>query len=211
MFITPENLATVTLFIMPGFITSWLLSLFIPPKKESWQQTTLKLFTISSVNYALWVVIFSIVATPAYLGQPINQSWVQIALVPFVLPVLFAVFAVFLHTNDRSIIFLRFLGFNPLLNDNSAWNYKFRKISEQKYVIITLDDDTEVAGVFWTESFASVSHEGGGIYLERVCIWEDDKWVLSPGNDGIYIPQERIKRIEFWNASSVDNEEQPNA
>ncbi len=73
-------------------------------------------------------------------------------------------------------------------------------LSSQRWVIVILDNDVQIAGIWWTNSFASSISNERDIYLEEVySVLEDGSWEKVSRTDGMYIKGEKIRLIQFWN------------
>ena len=64
---------------------------------------------------------------------------------------------------------------------------------------MVLDDDREIAGLWWTKSFASSLADERDVYLEEVySVSADGTWNKVQRTDGMYIKGDKIKLIQFW-------------
>lgn len=90
---------------------------------------------------------------------------------------------------------------NSIHPTQTAWDYIFSQ-QAASYVIITLEDGTEIRGLYSTKSFSSSENENRDIYIEKTYkIGDKNEWVESPDSHGIYIPSGQIKYIEFKEGS----------
>ena len=90
----------------------------------------------------------------------------------------------------------------------SAWDYKFSKI-EAEWVIVTLTDDSVIAGFMGGLSFASSNEGERDIYINEVYkIDDDNNWKIQTDTNGILIKAENIKYIEFFKRKEKENEQQ---
>lgn len=66
------------------------------------------------------------------------------------------------------------------------------------FVIITLQDDSKIYGLYGENSFTSTEPDERDIYLEKIYdIDEQNNWVENEYSLGIHILQNQIKTIEF--------------
>ena len=184
-------------FLVPGFLFYWTLSIFIPQREQDIRYQFLKFLTFSCINFALWswliYLIFKWDFFTFYLYRSVLAWFFIILISPFGLGLLLA------QLNQKELIknFLETFGFNPLHPIPTAWDYKFSR-TEPAFVLITLKDDSKVAGFFGPNSFSSSVPAERDIYLEEIFeINEDNKWERIPNNNGIFISGGEIKTIEF--------------
>jgi hypothetical protein len=80
----------------------------------------------------------------------------------------------------------------------TGWDWIF-STTEPCYVLITLTDDTEIAGYFGSRSMASSDPDRKDIYIERVYKIPDDgrPWAEVDGSLGMHVDGSQIAYIEF--------------
>ena len=79
----------------------------------------------------------------------------------------------------------------------NSWDYCFSK-NQPTWLIVTLVDGGIIYGQFSTKSFASSDAVERDLYIEKIYSIDDNNtWIEIEGIDGIYIPKEQIKTIEF--------------
>ncbi len=81
----------------------------------------------------------------------------------------------------------------------SAWDYKFSNITDKKYVIVDMTDDTKIYGLFAYNSFASSAPNERDLYLEQCYTYQEGQpWEPVERNEGIIIKGSMIKAITFF-------------
>ncbi len=187
-------------FLVPGFLFYWTLSIFIPSREQDTRYQFLKFLTFSCINFAVWSWLIYFIFKVTFFGENPGITafiWFFIILIsPFSLGILFAK----LHQKEIIRKFLQYYGFSSVHPIPTAWDYKFIK-TEPVFVLITLKDDSKVAGFFGPNSFSSSVPAERDIYLEEIFeINEDNVWKKIPNNNGIFVSGSEIKTIEFKTA-----------
>ena len=181
-------------FVLPGFIISSIVNSTNPRKETSDSLAFLKYLALSLVHIGclgwLYVRIFAI-------EIDLWVKWLILSFVTIIGAVLIGlVIVVFVQ---RRIIekTLSLLGLRYIAPIPTAWDYFF---SQQKISIIrvTLKDDSVVSGWYSDRSLASSSSKERDLYIEKCFIEnESEEWILDEDSDGIYIPYDQIKYLEF--------------
>jgi hypothetical protein len=81
----------------------------------------------------------------------------------------------------------------------AAWDYAFGNIRTGTFVLITLNDGSEVAGLIGASSFASSSREERDLLLEQV--WSIDaqgKWNQATPARSILLCGKDIRHVEIF-------------
>jgi hypothetical protein len=190
-------------FVVPGFVLYTALQAFLPAKEEPAQISFLRVVSLSCWNIAAWSgLLYVMIGTDLLTGHPILQalSWFWVLLVgPTVLGVVFGS----LRKTGAVERVLSAMGLDPLDLLHTAWDAKFNRTGSS-WVMITLTDGSEVAGKYWTNSRASDDAKHRDIYVEEVWSVDDEGiWSQVDRTDGIWIPSEQIKYIEFWKELSA--------
>ena len=117
-----------------------------------------------------------------------------------------AILGLLLGVNIQTDAFRRFLQWsrlNPVHVIPTAWEWKFRGMSEQ-WVLVTLKDGTRFAGFCGSGSFMSSDPVERDIYIERIYdIDDDDRWI-SRGEKGLLVAAGEVQTIEFWPPNSKE-------
>ena len=186
-------------FLVPGFILQLTLSTFVPQKEEQTDLSLLRFLALSCVNYALWAwLVFLIVRTDFYLVHPYwtAAAWSVIILVsPALLGLLLA------HFSQKETLrrLLQRIGFAPIHEIPTAWDYKFSRTESALWVLVTLKDGARVAGLFGSRSLASSKSGERDLYIQKVYkIPSTGTWQPVSRSEGILLMGDQIKHIEFW-------------
>jgi len=79
-----------------------------------------------------------------------------------------------------------------------AWDYVFSQ-ERARWVLVTLTDDTRVAGFFGGDSFASSYPNDEDLYIQQVHAVDENGRILHalPGAHSVWVPRTTIKFVEF--------------
>lgn len=90
----------------------------------------------------------------------------------------------------------------------TAWDYKMSNLSGS-WAIVTLNDGSQVLGWYGSQSFSSSIAGERDLFLESVFqMDEDGAWIKRKNTEGIWIPANQIKWIEFFSDDKeVSNDE----
>lgn len=186
--------------LVPGMIILYLRSQFTTGRLGL-SNALLSYLSVSCVYYAL---VFPIANLPwiRELDYQDPLGWIFLV---FLGPAVFgALLGVDIQRNYTRG-FLRRAGLNTVHAVPSAWDWKFNKVQQLKWVVVTLKDGTQIGGFYGEDSFASSEPTERDIYLERSYRIDDEESCWSfESEEGILIVREEIKTIEF---SPVDVKE----
>ena len=86
----------------------------------------------------------------------------------------------------------------------TAWEYKFSRMNEGKYVTVCLDNGKKIRGAFFNKSMASSDVSNTDVYIESVYFLdEEDNWKPMEGSDGVWISSGAIKWISFLEKEGI--------
>lgn len=193
-------------FVVPGFVWCSMVAMLVPQKSDQSQISLLRFLTFSCVNYALWSwLIYLLIKSEFFTEHPVRSAfaWGLIILIsPLVLGLAMGHFS----QKAKILQLLRRLGLSPMHPVPTAWDYKFGNTKDAVWVLVTLKDGKQVAGLFGSKSFASSDAAERDIYIQSVYrISEHGPWERAPQNDGILIPSSEIKHVEFWSDEEDNN------
>ena len=150
--------------------------------------------TVSVIYYALVLPVIDLVPSIQQSSYGKALAWFALILVgPTILGLLLGV-------NIQTDAFRRFLQWcrlNPVHVIPTAWEWKFRGMSEQ-WVLVTLKDGTRFAGFCGSGSFMSSDPEERDIYIERIYDIDDDNRWIPRGEKGLLVAAGEVRTIEFW-------------
>ena len=202
----PENLdaiRVIILFIIPGFISQYIIGSSIPRRHQSANGVLLEAILFSCINYALfgWPLLLAPGVYPKLIEQ--HAVWVLVgwATVLLITPIGIGLIFSWLINKQKLTGLYGLLGLRYTDPIPRAWDYYFGQ-RKQGWVRVTFNDGTMIAGFLGTQSFASSFPSPEDLYLEKV-YQIDENGVLSdeplPGSGGVWIQGNQIKFMEFIN------------
>ncbi|CEK32660.1 hypothetical protein JGS6364_PCS1200511 (plasmid) [[Clostridium] sordellii] len=190
-------LLTVT-FLMPGFIIFYIKSMLVPQRIVHQSNYIFRYFFYSSINIAISMpLIYFVQSNNYYESHPykVILFWISIVIIlPIVLGIVFA------NISSRGIDkkILNKICPSTLGSIPTAWDYKFSKLDEERYVQVKLKDGSIIRGLYSTESYVSSQQEERDIYLEELFyINENNSWINIENSDGVLLKSSEIVAIEF--------------
>lgn len=185
-------------FVLPGFITYYIVCMVIPAKEEQAQNQILRCLYYSVWNYLLCsFFIYKIVTTKYYIEHKFRTYGIWLIII-FIVSIALGIVILILNKFEIIKKILDKFGYSKIHPIPTSWDYKFSK-SEDCYIIVYLKNGSTVAGYFGGDSFASSDTRERDIYIERIYKIENDtEWVEVKRSDGILIKGENIEQIEFF-------------
>lgn len=202
-----NNLVLIIFFIIPGLIAVDITEKVIPKRKKDYNFKLLDFFIYSFINIILWAIpIYSIYANFECWKEHYVLLWLAIIIITIVSPFTISLIIICINKYDCIRKICDYFSINLIEPEPSAWDYKFSKM-EAEWVIVTLIDDTIIAGFFGGLSCASSNESERDIYINEVYkIDYDNNWKIQTDTDGILIKAENIKYIEFFKRKVGENE-----
>jgi hypothetical protein len=180
------------------------VSRFFYKKSEQVPLILLRFLTFSCLNYSLWIFPYLLFRDRIILENPVVLAVIFLVVI-FISPLFLGL--IFGLANQQQLVEqgLAILGFRTLSGFPSAWDYKFGRINEPLWVLVTLKDGSEVAGRFGKNSFASSESSERDLYIESVYqVLENGPWQPVTATSGILIKAEEIRYIEFLKDTTED-------
>lgn len=188
-----DTIYLVLAFLVPGLIASFIRAQFITGRMPSHTEAALSYLTLSIIYYAL---AFPFVEYSVSIEGPAYWKIGAWFLLVFVGPAVFGFLLGLWAQKELGRRLLRRLQLNPVHVMPTAWDWKFSNATES-WVLVVLKDDTQLAGLYGSDSFASSDPEERDLYIEKV--YEiDDKNDWKPRDNGVLITSGEIRSIEFW-------------
>ncbi len=215
MTIGPDAALYTILFILPGFLFSWVASSVYPRKPEDGQQSFIRFLALSCLIYMvlgpfLYLTLFRQMALRQQslrdmMGEDPDRTVLVVYVAVFVAPVVGGVVSGRLC---QARLWQRLLssGVHPI---GTAWDRKFYEAEGPMWVLVTLKDGSQVAGLYGDKgSFASSDAGQRDLYLEAVYdVVGDGPWQPAKREPGIWIRGDEIRHIEFWDNAKEDESE----
>lgn len=185
-------------FLIPGFITTYIIRRVIPKVDKDYKTSVLENFIYSFLNIFLWAIpIYKIYINIGWWNKKILLLWLVCLLIIFVSPIIIASVIIIFYQKEVFRELCQYFNISSIDTEPSAWDFKFKKI-ENEWVIIKLKDKTTIGGYLGVNSFISSNCKERYIYIdEQYEISENGEWKKVNRTDGIWIKNDEIKYIEF--------------
>ena len=191
-FLTGASPFIFLVFFVPGaiilYVRSQLTTGRLPPPSERFLS-----YLILSTIYLALTLPFIDYQPDLGLANLGSRSWIiWLFMVPIVVGLVLAL------TGSHFRDFLMKIGLKPVHPIPSAWDWKFSNVSEQ-WVLVTLSDGSQVAGLLGVESFVSDDPAERDIYIDQVYTFDPNsgKWTEA-GRKSILVAGGQVKTVEFW-------------
>lgn len=194
-------------FIIPGFIVVGTIERIIPKRKKDYSLKLLDFFIYSFINLILWaIIIYLICINIEWWKEQYFWLWLIIIFITIISPFLISLFIIYINKEELVRKICKKFKINLIEPEPSAWDYKFSK-REAEWVIVTLTDDSIIAGFMGGLSFISSNEDERDIYINEVYTIDDNNnWSIRENTNGILIKAEYIKYIEFFKRKDDENE-----
>lgn len=188
-----------SIFLLPGYIINEIINTLNPPKRNNSDKLFLTYLSLSIINCAIWSWLYYIVFK--YINKEKIIFWVILVFITVIGSFIVGLSIGIVKQKKWILCIADKLGIRNINPIPSAWDYFFAQQSPA-WVIITLIDNTQIAGLYSSNSFASSDIEERDIYIEKAyklietdggVIWEENK-----KSTGVLITKEQIKFIEFY-------------
>lgn len=185
-------------FIVPGFISDSVLASIVPRRAEGKDTLFLRYFTLSCLNYALWVWLIYLLPRLEFFNIHPLFSALSWLIIIFVSPLILGLILGKQSRKGWVSGLLNQIGINPIHPIPTAWDFSFYD-THSLWVLVTLKDGSQVGGFFGVDSFASSDQNERDLYIQKIYrVMDEGPWQEIPNNKGILIKGNEIRNIEFW-------------
>ncbi|HEY9899798.1 MAG TPA: DUF6338 family protein [Pantanalinema sp.] len=198
------------LFVVPGFILSWIISLFVSNRTKDVSQLLIQYLSLTSLNYAVWSWLLVLLANKPTIWLWGHGSVIALSVffIMFVSPVAIGLLIGNLIVRNRKGPLWRAIGFNPNILFPVGWDYKFNQLAQDNqaaFLKVILTDGGVVGGAFSGRSFASTDPAERDLVLEEAYRYDGERWHPVPNSAGMWVRGDRIAAVEFV----FDSKEEP--
>ena len=178
--------------MVPGFIIDSIYRSCVPQEDVKSESALL-----STINYAVVFPVLIFISEIPYINSHGTIRFYISLLVIFIFSVAIALIISVISNKGWIRTLLQKMGIHTTHVVPTAWDYQFKK-EEPRYLTIYLKDGGIVFGYWGADSFASSLRDNKDIFLEKIFdVNEDNEWVEITQNNGLWIPVESVKYIEF--------------
>lgn len=188
---------TVT-FLLPGFIIFYIKSSLVQVRcVESYNHVFRYLF-YSAINMIISIpLIYFINVKKLYNGLPFLTIVIWLGIV-IIIPIIIGFIGAIISINKLDRKFINLFCKSTIIPEPTAWDYKFGSISDERFIIVKLTDNSLVRGKYSTKSCSGSSGKERDLYLEEFyTIDSEGEWEEIPNSDGILIKESQIAMIDF--------------
>jgi hypothetical protein len=194
-----SDLSLILAVLVPGFVYNAVILKFVPLRQNNQKEFALLRFVtataliFASCSWLIYLVQYNILFDPRSLWKAL--AWFFII---FLWPTGIAVVHARIIQQDGLGGLYRFLRLRPINPVPTGWDWIFGKLRPY-FVIVTLNDGTQIPGYFGPSSLASSDPDHKDIFLEKVYTIPEGggDWVEVERSAGIHIDGAQIAYIEF--------------
>ncbi len=196
---TMDAVKVIIAFIIPGFVTDYIVSFAAPRQKRESLETTLTAITFSSINYAMFVWLVLIITKPGFYSTHEFTAILCWLFLLLVAPVLEGLLFVRLANSETGQKLFRFLKPRNVRLIPTAWDYVFSQ-EKPAWVLITLVDGAMIGGYYGANSYATSFPYEQELFIEAVWRLSETGSFEAPieNSSGCLIKTKDIKYIEFF-------------
>lgn len=192
---TPANLLILLQFVAPGFLIVYFRSLFVTRRQAAFKDNLLFFITVSVIYGFLFLPFAPLFAAAALSGH--YGKWLLWAALLILLPISLGVLAGVAVQRGWVKKLLARARIQPISPYPTGWDWSFSQLMGPTYLIVTLDDGTQIAGLFGERSLAASDLTNKDIFIEELFDLHENTWSQRPAKQGILITGKSIRHIEF--------------
>jgi hypothetical protein len=180
--------------IAPGLIILGIRQWFVAAPTPKLEERALNYAAVSAVYFVVATPTVAAVARWLNLNDFTAHAWEYLYL-PSAIGLLFGVGTYF----DWPAKIWTLLRVQPVHHIGTAWDYAFRSLPRQTYIVVTLNDGTQVAGLYDGRSFTSSMREERDILVDTMMeLDEAGVWSEATPSKRILLCGRDIRAVEFF-------------
>jgi hypothetical protein len=192
----PSNIRELISLLAPGFILLWMRSRVFAGPTPSIQERLIS-YALASGGYFAAVSPLFFVSS----GQPL-PSWLWNLLHYFGVPLVIGVLIAHAEQWGWQYKVADWLGLKFSHHIPAAWDFTFSRVNASTFVLVTMGDGSQIAGLMSDASFASSSRDERDLLLEEVfVVTEKGPWKPAEPSRSILICGKDIRVIEIFRRS----------
>lgn len=187
-------------YLLPGFLTAWVLYGLTSQTKPSQFERVVQALIFTFIIQSLLPLVQSIclAAGEIYFVRAWDKASEQIA--TFLLALLLGILLAYYTNTDSLHVWLRNKGLTTRTSYPSEW---FGVFSQRvRYVVLHFNDERRLYG--WPKEWPNESDKGHFYVMQPMWLSDDEKIEL-PGIDGLLVSAKDVKWVEFMNDVSEEN------
>lgn len=185
------------LFLVPGYIIDEIISTIMPQKTYSDKVKTIRFIGYSVLNFFIWIWLYWLLHK--HIESERTLYWALIICCTLITSTITGFIIGLLRKKELIRFVFKKLNIQAEHPIPTAWDYKFSKVTTQRWVLVTLANGTYIRGLYSYKSLASTDEQYRDIYIEEVYLLdENEQWIKMKRTDGVWINPSEIKMIEFF-------------
>jgi hypothetical protein len=189
----PSNIRELISLLAPGFVLLWARSRVFTGPTPSFQERLISYALASAAYFAAVSPLFSV-----SWGLPL-PAWLWNVLHYFAVPLIIGFLIAYGEQWGWQYKVARWLGLRFSHHIPAAWDFTFSRVQISTFVLVTLSDGSQVAGLMSEASFASSSRDERDLLLEEVFVVTDQgAWEPAEPSRSILICGKDIRFVEIF-------------
>lgn len=189
----PDDLKQLLQLLAPGFVILGIRQWFLVGAPPALAERALSYAAVSAAYFAIALPSVTLACDFLRLSQFTRDCWAY-----FWLPVFIGVGYSWFAEKDAPNRIWRLLGITPVHRIAGAWDFAFRR-APVTYIMVTLTDGTQVAGLYGEGSFAASAADKRDLLISRVfTIDSAGAWMEANPPKSILLCGGDIQAIEFF-------------
>lgn len=176
-----ESIKMLVNYIMPGCIFVKVYNILVPCEEKKARDYIIEIILYSYINEIGYNVVI----------QEMLGIYLPMYFRILILPVILSVMVVYLSKNKTRRKAMK-----------KSWDFYFQ-FNYRCFILVHLNDNSMVGGLFSKQSFASAYPQNEDIYIQEVWEISNKGEFKNPIEDtlGVWISKENIKYVEFFSAN----------
>lgn len=183
--------------LAPGLIILYLRSRVSGGPNQSLQERLIAYALVSAAYYAVVPPLFDVP------GGIVLPGWLRSLLLYAVVPTVLGLGLASARQNGWEYLIGRKLGLQFAHHIPAAWDFTFSRLGRGTFILVTLANGSEIAGLMGAGSFASSSKEERDLLIEEVWnVGDDGTWMPATPKRSILLCGKDIRHVEIYNGGS---------
>jgi len=187
----PTELQALVSALAPGLIILGIRQRFVAAPAPPFQDRAIAYAAVSAVYYAIFNPIMALVQSRWGL-----TPWFASALQYVLLPTVFGAVYVIGTASDWGARWWSWVGFRPVHEIPTGWDYAFSRLQEGTFLLVTLADGSQVGGRYARGSFASSSSGERDLLVADVWNISEGEWTRPHIPRSILLCGRDIRSVE---------------
>ena len=186
-FLTENSILLIILFVAPGFVSLKIWGLIYPSQKTLISESLVEAIIFSSFNYIATIWMYVLLKDTHFVWV----YYVCFLLLPFLWPIFL-----------KAILSTKLLKEKTISPIPKSWDYFFFRRKEC-FMLIHLNNERIIGGLYGAESFASSYPEEEDVYLQEVWKIDEEGRFMEriPGAKGLLVNHDDIEYIELFDTN----------